>query len=196
MEILSKIEKLNFTSENSAILCVDCQNGFTLRCPKELPVDGTNEIWIKSINDFLESAKKSGYLIITSKDDHPENHSSFQTWPPHCVKGTYGNKLFIKTYDFIVKKGITKNTDSYSAFFEDFKSKNDNGLEEYLNKNKIKKLIIFGLAGDVCVLETIKTAINKEFDILVINDFIKSVNKKSMKDILKSEKLNDKVKII
>ncbi|WGS66048.1 isochorismatase family protein [Marinitoga aeolica] len=187
---------MEFNSENTAILCVDCQNGFTLRCPNELPVEGTDEKWIKSVNEFLNEAKKNNYLIVASKDDHPKNHKSFEIWPPHCIKNTFGNELFINTYDFVVKKGTTENTDSYSAFYEDFKTKKENSLENILNEYKIKKLIVLGLAGDVCVLETIKTALERGFDIVVLNDYIKSVNKKNINKILESENLSNEVKII
>lgn len=196
MSKIKKINELGFSSENSAILCVDCQNGFTLRCPNELPVNGTDEQWINSVNEFLNEAKENNFLIVASKDDHPKNHKSFKIWPPHCIKNTHGNKLFIDTYDFIVKKGTTENTDSYSAFYEDFETKKENNLENILNEHNIKKLIILGLAGDVCVLETIKTALEKGFDILVIDEYIRSVNRKSIKEILESENLIDKVKII
>ncbi|WP_240739494.1 isochorismatase family protein [Marinitoga lauensis] len=196
MDIIEKLKNMGFNAEYTAILCVDCQNGFTLRCPNELPVEGTDEKWISSVNNFLNIAKENNYLIVASKDDHPENHISFETWPPHCIKGTYGNELFINTYDFLVKKGTLENTDSYSAFYEDFKARRENGLENILNEHKIKKLVILGLAGDVCVLETIKTAMDRGFDIVVINDYIKSVNKKSMDKILESEKLMDKIKFI
>ncbi|OQY10730.1 MAG: isochorismatase [Marinitoga sp. 4572_148] len=148
-KIIEKLKNAGINPENSAILCVDCQNGFTLRCPDELPVNGTDEKWIESVNEFLLEAKNNNYLIVASKDDHPENHVSFDIWPPHCIKGTYG-----------------------------------------------KKLAILGLAGDVCVLETIKTALERGFDIIVLEDFIKSVNGKSMKEILKLENLSSKVKFI
>ncbi|KAF2957047.1 isochorismatase family protein [Marinitoga sp. 38H-ov] len=196
MEIIKKLKDLNFNSNNTAILCVDCQNGFTLRCENELPVNGTNEDWINSVNNFLFSAKKENYLIIASKDDHPENHISFNTWPPHCIKGTYGNELFINQYDYLVKKGTTESTDSYSAFYEDINLKNSNGLEEFLKEKNIKKLAILGLAGDVCVLATIKTALEKNFEVVVLNDYIKSVNEKDMEYILNSENLIDNIKIL
>ncbi|MBM7558294.1 isochorismatase family protein [Marinitoga litoralis] len=196
MEIINKLKEINFIPENTAILCVDCQNGFTLRCENELPVKGTTEEWINSVNEFLNEAKKENYLIIASKDDHPENNKSFNIWPPHCVKGTYGNELFINHYDFLVKKGTTENTDSYSAFYEDINLKNSTGLEEFLKDHNIKKLAILGLAGDVCVLETIKTALEKNFEICVLDDYIKSVNEKDMEYILKSENLIENIKIL
>ncbi|APT75493.1 isochorismatase [Marinitoga sp. 1135] len=190
------MKDLNYDIKDTAILCVDCQNGFTLRCPEELPVEGTDEKWIEKVNEFIAEAKDIGYTIIASKDDHPENHKSFNEWPPHCIKGTYGNELFIKHYDFLVKKGTTENTDSYSAFYEDMETKNETELDKFLRENNFKKLIIFGLAGDVCVLATIKTAIKKGYDVAVIEDFIKSVNGKSMKEILDLEKLKVNIEII
>ncbi|BBE30981.1 bifunctional pyrazinamidase/nicotinamidase [Tepiditoga spiralis] len=186
--LIEKIKILNLFPINTAILCVDCQNSFTLRCSNELPVEETDEVWIKSINNFLKLAKKEKYKIFASKDDHPKDHISFKEWPMHCVKNTYGNKLFINYVDYIVKKGSLKETDSYSAFYENFED-TPNELDLLLKNNKIKNLIIFGLAGDICVLETIKSSIKKGYNTFVIKDFIKSVNKKDIDSILKENKI-------
>ena len=187
-KLIEKIEKLNLSPINTAILCVDCQNGFTLRCKNELPVEETTEEWISSINDFLKLIKEKNYKVFASKDNHPKGHLSFKKWPPHCIKNTYGNKLFINYVDFIVKKGSSKETDSYSAFYEDFKT-TPNELDTLLKSNNIKNLIIFGLAGDICVLETIKSSIEKGYNTFVIKNFIKSVNKKDIDTILKENKI-------
>lgn len=184
-----------FDKKNSAVLAVDCQNGFTERCPNELPVKGTNEKWIKELNSFIKLAKIEGYLIFASMDNHPEDHLSFKEWPKHCVKETFGNKLFLDDYNYLVKKGNNQETDSYSAFYEDFKTKKMNQLNDLLKENKIENLIILGLAGDVCVIATIKTALELNYNVYVVDKFIKSVSGKIIKEILEEENINS-VKII
>ncbi len=191
-----KIVKLNLEPYNTAILCVDCQNGFTLRCEEELPVHGTDENWINSISDFLKDCSKNDFRIYASKDNHSENHMSFNQWPVHCVKGTYGGELFLKYYDYLVRKGSTDNSESYSAFYENQDLKIANKLQSLLEINEIENLIIFGLAGDVCVLATLKTALKKGYKVYIIEEFIKSVSKKDFSEILKDENLLKKVVVI
>jgi nicotinamidase/pyrazinamidase len=67
-------------------------------------------------------------LVIVTRDWHPENHFSFseaplfddQSWPPHCVQGTKGAKIFPalkRAADFTISKGMNRNPpDDYSAF--------------------------------------------------------------------------------
>lgn len=178
---------LTLSSTNTGILCVDCQNGFTERCPDELPVEGTTEEWIDQLNNFLSVMRQNGFKIFASMDDHPENHMSFNKWPVHCVKGTYGNQLFIKTYDFLIKKGIHINGDSYSAFYKNILDNEPSELDNLLKENEIENLIVLGLAGDVCVISTIEDAIKRGYKVYPVSRFIKSVNKKSIKEIIEEK---------
>lgn len=195
LELLDKIEN-TLENKKTAILCVDCQNGFTLRCKNELPVPDTDEDWIKKINIFIKEMMIRDYKIYASKDNHPDSHSSFKEWPVHCVKGTYGNELFLDYHDYLVKKGTKINTDSYSAFYDDQKTKTANKLQSLLEINEIDNLIIFGLAGDVCVIATIITALRKGYNVYIIKDFIKSVSGEKIEEILKKENIYHKIKIL
>ncbi|HOB16075.1 MAG TPA: isochorismatase family protein [Defluviitoga sp.] len=183
-EIINIIVSYNLSPLDSAIICIDCQNGFTERCPNELPVEGTSEIWINEINEFLKIAKSTGFKIFASIDDHPENHISFKIWPPHCIQGSYGNELFISTYDTIIRKGFNPDADSYSAFYSDVDKNIESELNLLLKKENIENLIILGLAGDVCVISTIQDALKREYKVYPIERYIKSVNKKSMREII------------
>jgi len=183
-KLFNAFENIKLSPQDTAIICVDCQNGFTERCPNELPVEGTNELWIKEINEFLHIAKSKGYKIFASIDDHPENHISFKIWPPHCVQGSYGHDLFISTYDIIIRKGFNHDADSYSAFYSDIDNKIESELDSLLKKDGIKNLIVLGLAGDVCVISTIQDAIKREYRVFPIERYIKSVNKKGIQEII------------
>jgi nicotinamidase/pyrazinamidase len=186
-ELFIILENIKLLPFDTAIICVDCQNSFTERCPNELPVEGTNDIWIDEINEFLHIAKSKGYKIFASIDDHPKNHISFEIWPPHCVQGTYGHDLFISTHDIIIRKGFNQDADSYSAFYSDINKKIESELDSLLKKNKIKNLIILGLAGDVCVISTIQDAIKRNYRVYPIERYIKSVNKKGIREIIEEK---------
>jgi nicotinamidase/pyrazinamidase len=66
--------------------------------------------------------------FILTRDWHPEDHFTFndhpmfrdQSWPPHCVQGTKGAKIYSalrKRADFTISKGMSRNPpDDYSAF--------------------------------------------------------------------------------
>lgn len=74
-------------------------------------------------------------------------------WPDHCVQGSSGwaldSRLPLHKADLILRKGVRKNCDSYSAFYE-----NDGaptGLSGYLRARGLSKILVTGLAGDYCV---------------------------------------------
>src|SRR5262249_21785779 len=46
------------------------------------------------------AASEAGVFIVSSSDAHAENDPEFQTFPPHCVKGTPGAR--------IIPEGLTK----------------------------------------------------------------------------------------
>lgn len=156
------------------LLIVDPQNDFITGT---LAVEGAKEKMMKLANYIEDIGCKYDYICITL-DSHPENHMSFKEnggiWPEHCVIHTNGwvipeylNKVLFddnllsptQIYDRKVcfyHKGTETNSEEYSIF--------DNGEDGLRLYNQIKELArqedvwidVCGIAGDYCVLETIK----------------------------------------
>jgi len=92
---------------------------------------------------------------IAIQEWHPEDHFSFVTqggrWKIHCVAGTWGAEfhpeLNTKFFTAIIRKGINKLKEGYSAF-------EDTGLEGLLRSLGITEVFICGLATDYCVSQT------------------------------------------
>jgi len=175
-----------------ALLIVDVQNDFLPGGALEVP-EGDQVIPI--INDL----QKKFSTIVASRDWHPADHGSFASnhpghnpgdiitlngleqilWPDHCVQGTNGAEfapeLNQAPIQNVIFKGTDPGVDSYSAFF-------DNGhrieteLHQYLQKSGIKTLYIVGLAADVCVLFTVKDAIDLGYETYLVTDATKGVN--------------------
>lgn len=150
-----------------ALILVDIQNDF---CPGgAMAVPGGDEI-IPAANRLAPSFP----FVVATMDWHPEGHisfvdshpgrQSFETveaggieqvlWPAHCIAGTDGaelhNSLNTIPADLILRKGTTKNLDSYSAFFENDK-KTPTGLAGALKERGVDTVYLCGLATDVCV---------------------------------------------
>jgi nicotinamidase/pyrazinamidase len=104
-------------------------------------------------------------LVIASRDWHPQNHFSFSddpqyvdgSWPPHCIQGTKGAKIHrsVRKYaQYTVSKGMNRNPpDAYSAFVAKT-MRPVRTLEELLSAQPVRRLVIGGLAMDVCVRHT------------------------------------------
>jgi len=151
------------------LIIVDCQNDF---CPGgSLAVEAGDKI-IPVINKLTNSGIFD--LVIATQDWHPEGHISFAdthgvdpftlvgdetTWPIHCVAGTQGAELRPsldqRKINFIVRKGMNKKIDSYSAFVENDR-KTGTGLFNLIPKKS--EIYIVGIATEVCVSYTAKDA--------------------------------------
>ena len=148
------------------LLIVDPQNDFITGT---LAVEGAKEKIMKLAESDLS---KYDYVCVTL-DSHPENHMSFKEndgiWPKHCVIYTNGwdipeyldnsfrkfNKQTFKPIHFY-HKGTEAIKEEYSIF--------DNAEDGHTLATQIIELFkqdniyidICGIAGDYCVLETLK----------------------------------------
>ncbi len=123
------------------IIVVDVQGDFTKLKNGSLAVEGTDEAYIKAVEENTKKLKDAGYPIFATQDWHPANHASFFTnpkgkkafdvfklhgkdqvlWPPHCVQKTPGAEILLdkKLFKAVVKKGKDPKYDSYSGFQDD-----------------------------------------------------------------------------
>ncbi|HSP58310.1 MAG TPA: nicotinamidase [Halomonas sp.] len=139
-----------------ALLVVDMQNDF---CEGgALAVQGGSAL-VPGINTQLQVAHAAGALIVASRDWHPVDHVSFThrggPWPVHCVQDTVGAAfhpdLALPDTAIRLSKATAFDADAYSAF-------DGTGLGGYLREKGIERVIVCGLALDVCVRATVLEA--------------------------------------
>lgn len=138
------------------LLVVDVQNDF---CPGgALPVAEGDRV-VPVLNAWLREAGAAGARVYASRDWHPRRHPSFEgeggPWPPHCLQDSPGARfhpeLALPPDATLISKGVRFDRDQYSAF-------QDTGLAARLERDGIRRLVVGGLARDVCVLETVLDA--------------------------------------
>lgn len=152
----------------NTLIIVDCQNDFVLpNAP--LYVKGATKAVCK-----IEELLSTGIIdnVIFTVDWHPLNHKSFKEnggeWPEHCVQYTEGASIYESLYlkcaeknihYQVLEKGTIFNIEEYGAISEikdkrtyyELSSKSDT---VFINKRA--NIIVCGVAGDFCVLETLK----------------------------------------
>src|SRR6195952_2911966 len=148
--------------KTSVLLVIDVQNCF-LPGGSLAVKDGDKVVPI--INDI---AKKFPDVVMT-QDWHTPGHVSFASshagkkpfetidlaygkqvlWPDHCVQGTDGaalsKDLSIPQAGLVIRKGLHRDVDSYSAFTE-ADGKTTTGLAAYLKARKVKTVFVAALA--------------------------------------------------
>lgn len=145
------------------LLIVDPQNDFITGT---LPVEGAEER-MKKLAEYIEARHVEYDYILITMDSHPEDHCSFKEndgiWPRHCVTWSDGwsvpdylDKALKNSRVACYHKGNEPNHEEYSIF--------NNEEDGFVLANQLRKLVeegeiyvdICGIAGDYCVLETLK----------------------------------------
>ena len=143
----------------TALIVVDVQNDFAH--PKgSLYVEGGGQL-VTQINALIGNAVAQGAFIVYTQDYHPQVTPHFRQhggrWPKHCIGDSWGAELVdgLEVAGPIVRKG-TGGENGYSGFLV----RNHGGrthateLFELLRARGIEKVVVCGLARDVCVKET------------------------------------------
>jgi nicotinamidase/pyrazinamidase len=167
--------------EQTALVVVDVQNDFA-DPGGNLFVGGGDGI-VPTINDLVRAATAAGAAVVYTQDWHPESTPHFAkdggTWPVHCVAGTWGAELHpdLTVDGPIVQKG-TGGEDGYSGFtMRELDSGEDRGtgLHALLQERSITRVVVVGLAQDVCVKATALDARRLGYDTTVLLDATRPV---------------------
>jgi nicotinamidase/pyrazinamidase len=145
------------------LFIVDPQNDFITGT---LPVEGAEER-MKKLAEYIEARHVEYDYILITMDSHPEDHCSFKEnggiWPRHCVTWSDGwsvpdylDKALKNSRVACYHKGNEPNHEEYSIF--------NNEEDGFVLANQLRELVeegeiyvdICGIAGDYCVLETLK----------------------------------------
>lgn len=138
--------------------------------------------------------------VVATQDWHPADHLSFASqhedmlpgdlidlgglpqilWPDHCVQGSRGAdfapNLQREGIHAIFQKGQDRTIDSYSGFFDNGRRR-ATGLEAHLRALAPREVWIAGLATDYCVLWTALDAKELGFDVVVVEDGSRGVER-------------------
>ena len=174
------------------LIVVDVQNDF---CPGgALAVPQGDQI-VTLVNRLAENFRN----VVLTQDWHPVGHLSFASahagrspydtiampygpqvlWPDHCMQGTLGaafhSDLQIPHAGLILRKGLDRTIDSYSAFYENDRT-TATGLTGYLRERGITRVFLAGLALDFCVRYSAEDAVREGFTVVVIEDACRGID--------------------
>ena len=155
-------DKYTNTLSDRVLIIVDPQNDFI---NGSLAVEGAEE----RMDALVKSIKNDDYhKIFVTLDWHPEKHCSFieqgGEWPPHCIRGTVGSQVYAPLAEALhdkynithtLRKGL--DNEEYSAFC----GRNTKLFyRELFKKSKSREIMLCGIMGRVCVLNTLKDLID------------------------------------
>lgn len=168
------------------LLIVDPQNDF---------INGSlavaeAEAKMQALANYIATNAERYHAIFVTMDSHPANHCSFANnggiWPPHCVLHSPGwetpaylDEALVQSQAIVLRyyKGTKTEKEEYSIFDneEDGAALARHISEAIANDATID---ICGIAGDYCVLETLKGLRTFVADkhIRVLTDFTASID--------------------
>ncbi len=167
----------------TALLVIDVQNDFA--DPQgSLHVTGGEDV-VPLINEEVAAARSRDAAVIYTQDWHPPRTPHFEidggTWPVHCVRDTWGAELHprltVPDDAPVVRKGVDGG-DGYSGFsVRDPVSGEESATElgTLLDRAGVGRVVVTGLAGDVCVKETALDARRLGLEVLLPREMTRMV---------------------
>ena len=150
---------------NRLLLIVDPQIDFI---SGSLAVNGAAKA-MDALADYLYKKDELYQYKIVTNDWHPLNHCSFQrnggSWPVHCVQYSIGAAIYPKLLEPLFNinsttKVLTKGNNPRIEEYSIFKNRSSaNYINRIINMKQIEQIDLCGIAGDFCVLDTLKDGI-------------------------------------
>jgi nicotinamidase/pyrazinamidase len=155
----------------TALVVVDVQNDFA--DPAGGLYVGGGDAVVPLVNEQIAAARAAGAPVFYTQDWHPATTPHFAkdggVWPVHCVADTWGAELHpqLEVLDEapIVRKGVDGG-DGYSGFSVRDPVSGETSATQLgglLERAEVERVVVTGLAGDVCVKETALDAVRRGF---------------------------------
>lgn len=142
----------------TVVMIIDMERGFTDPNGTLYAGETVREI-IEPIKKILRAEKKKGSQFIFTRDMHDPDDKEFEMWPPHCVRGSWETEIDPELADF-AKDAIIIDKRRYSAFF-------DTDLERILDRIHPDRIIVTGVATDICVMYTTADLRNRDYPVII-----------------------------
>lgn len=170
---------------------IDTQNDFMFKEGNLYVPDAENII--ENLKKLTEFAYRNNIPIFSSVDSHTQDDPEFKQFPPHCIKGTEGQKkinetkikeaLFIPSdrtveIDFTKYRQFIFEKDKLSVF-------SNPNFEKAIEEIGKEIFVVYGVATEYCVKECVEGLLERNKKVYIVVDAIKGVDEKKGKKFLK-----------
>ena len=114
--------------------------------------------------ELVQREKAAGSEILFLADNHDPDDLEFQVFPVHCVIGTEETEVIPELADYVAAANLIPKK-RYSGFF-------NTDLAERLTALQPEKLLVCGVATNVCVMHTVSDARNRDYEVEVYSDCV------------------------
>jgi len=129
---------------------------------------------------LVSLARELGIPIVSSVDAHSESDPEFSQYPPHCLKGTPGQKKLAETLTgnevFVPSQRTKPLPDPRKAHVvlekQVFPLFGNQNADEILKATGARTFFVFGVVTEVCVKAAVLGLLERGYDVRVVEDAI------------------------
>jgi nicotinamidase/pyrazinamidase len=175
-------------SPDTILWCVDAQKDFMLPGGK-LYVPGAEKL-LPDIRRLVDVARDGRAFLVSHGCFHIADDPEFQTFPPHCIKGTAGadfvpealSEHYVRVLnepgsslpeDFLRNQQIILEKQTLDIF----ESRHANALLERLDRSA--QFVVFGVVTEYCVRFAAKGLLERKRKVRVVNDAIETLSREA-----------------
>ena len=138
-----------------------------------------------------DCASARGILIVSSTDAHEEDDPEFAQWPPHCVRGTAGQRkppetllepritIPVQPGDYPV--GAARQIIVEKQALDVFTNPNLPGLLERLG---VERCVVYGVVTEYCVRCAALGLLQRGYRVELVTDAVRSLDAAAEQDTL------------
>ena len=119
---------------------------------------------IPNVQRLLAQEQAAGSHLLFLADHHDPDDLEFNVFPVHCVIGTEETLVIPELSEYVAPDNLVPKK-RYSGFF-------NTDLAERLTALTPEKLLVCGVATNVCVLHTTSDARNRDYEVELYSDCV------------------------
>ena len=159
-----------------------------------LSVPGAEDIR-RNLRVLTNHALENGVKIIASADAHAPDDKEFEVFPPHCVRGTPGQKRVEETSvanTRVIENGASETPPHEMVSGADLVLLEKQTYDVFTNPNTTEifqaanadEHIVYGVATDYCVKAAVCGLLDRGHNVIVVEDAIAAVDENAGNDAI------------
>jgi nicotinamidase/pyrazinamidase len=163
---------------------IDTQHDF-MDPDGKLYVPGAEEI-VPRLKRLLGAAAACHIPVLSSADCHSPDDPEFEQFPPHCIRGTAGQRKLCETLldhrTIVEPHDMTPNPAALLALhdqiifhkttFDVFSNRN---FARVIDSIEAERFIVFGVATDYCVRAAALGLLHRDCQVTIVSDAVRAV---------------------
>ena len=169
-------DSIELDPEHAALIVVDMQNDF-VRPDGKLAVPDAEET-IPRIRTLIDLAHEHELPVFYTQDSHHAGDREFAIWGEHALVGTEGWRIVEELTPDAEAGDRVFRKDRYDGFFE-------TDLEEALEAEGIRTVVVCGVVANICVLHTAASAALRWYEVILPKDATAALNEFDMESAIR-----------